>query len=70
MRSIQHAPVFEMLMNFCFKGCCRRVEMQDFGLLSTRDLGGLDGSFDGTASTKHKEFNCCKIKQQFNLLLI
>jgi hypothetical protein len=41
MRSIHHAPVFEVLMISCFKGRCRRLETQDFGLLSDTRFGQL-----------------------------
>jgi hypothetical protein len=59
MRSIQHAPVVEVLMIFCFMGLYRSVEMQDFGLLSDMRFGQLCcSSFDGKASTIHKEFHC------------
>jgi hypothetical protein len=41
MRSIQHAPVFEVLMIFRFEGRCRRLEIQDFGLLSDTIFGEI-----------------------------
>jgi hypothetical protein len=41
MRSIQHAPAFEVVMIICFKDGCRRVEMQDFGLPSDTRFGQL-----------------------------
>jgi hypothetical protein len=41
MKNIQHAPVFEVLMMFCFKGRCRSVKMKDFWLLSDTRFGQL-----------------------------
>jgi hypothetical protein len=59
MRSIQHVPVFEVLMMFCFKGCHQRVEIYYFGLLTDTRFGQLVAAALTAqhGSTTHKVFN-------------
>jgi hypothetical protein len=41
IKTVQHVPIFEVLIVFCFSDRCRRVETQDFQLLSDSRFGQL-----------------------------